>query len=93
MTQCHESQYPHQFSILELFVLPLQKLRQEFRELLGEAAMSPMEEELRESMSTEPCATSPPRVLKSRQQHVADYIHLMMEEGEDPTMGEDRLLP
>ena len=53
------------FLFLELFLLPLQKLRQEFRASLGEAAVSPTEEEPRESESTDLHATSPPRVLRS----------------------------
>ena len=76
------------FLFLEPFMLPLQKLRQELRELFGKAAVvCSAEEETRESVSTEPCVTSLPRVLKAHQQHVTDYVHLMMEEGEDLTMG------
>ena len=50
------------FLFLELFILPLQKLRQEFRASLGKAAVSPVKEKPREIVSTEPHATSPPRV-------------------------------
>ena len=32
---------------------------------------------------------SPPRILCSYQQHVADYVHLSMEEGEELTLDED----
>ena len=89
-----EFQYPHQISILELFILPLQKSRQEFRSLLGEAAMvSQTEEEPIESVSMATHSTSPPRVLWTHQQHVADYVRLLMEKGEDLTLGEDWAAP
>ena len=41
------------------------------------------------SMSTEPHDTSPPRVLWTHHQHAADYVRLMIEEGEDLALGED----
>ena len=76
------------------FTSPLQKLRQEFRALLGKAALvSQVEEEPKESLSTESHVFSPPRVLKSHQQYVVDYVYLLMEEGEDLTMGEDWAAP
>ena len=54
------------FLFLELFILPLQKLRQVVKTLPGEAAMvSQAEEEPIESMSTETHSTSPPRVLQT----------------------------
>ena len=45
------------------------------------------------SMSTEPCDTSPPRVLWTYGQHVANYVRLMVEEREVLTLGEDRAAP
>ena len=94
MMQHHGSQYPHKCSIFRTSYLPLQKLKHEFKIVLGKAAsVSQVEEEPRESVSTEPCAISPTRVLKSHWQHVADYVHLMIEEGEDLTMGEDWAAP
>ena len=82
------------FLFLELFLLPLQKLRQEFRALLGKVAMvSQAEEEPIESVSMETHSTSPPRVLWTHQQQVADYVRLLMEEGEDLTLGEDQDAP
>ena len=41
------------------------------------------------SMSTESHDTSPPRVLQTHHQHMVDYVRLMMEVGEDFTLGDD----
>ena len=35
-----------------------------------------------EGDSTEPCSISPPWILRSHHQHLADYAKLFMEEGE-----------
>ena len=51
--------------------------------------VSQAEEEPTESVSMETHSTSPPRVLQTHQQHVVDYIRILMEEGEDLTLGED----
>ena len=40
--------------------------------------------------TTEPYSTSPPQALQSHQQHMADYICLFMEEGEELTISEDQ---
>ena len=56
-------------------------------------ALADDEPEPSTSMSTEPCDISPPRVLWTHHQHVADYVRLMMEEGEDLTLGEDQAAP
>ena len=45
------------------------------------------------SVSTEPCDTSPPRVLWTHHQHASDYVRLMMKEGKDLTLGEDPAAP
>ena len=42
---------------------------------------------------TAPHSTSPPRILCSYQQNIADYICLFMEEGEELTLGEDWAVP
>ena len=67
-------------------------MRQEFRATLTKAAvMASAGDEHEPSTSTtiEPCGLSPPRVLQTHQQHSADYVRLIMEEGRDLTMGED----
>ena len=53
------------------------------------AASQSMEKYPVEGDVTAPLSTSPPGILHSYQQHVADYIHLFMEEGEELTLGED----
>ena len=59
--------------------------------MLGKAVtVTQAEDERSTSMSTESHDTSPPRVLHTHHQHVADYVRLMMEEGEMLTLGEDR---
>ena len=61
MMQSHESWYPHQYSIFRTIHLPLQKLRQEFRTVLGNAAMVTQAEDEPEpstSRSTESHDTS-----------------------------------
>ena len=70
-------------------------MRQEFKQSLGDAAASTQvrEEELPESKSTETQSDSPPRVIHSHQQHLANYIYMYMEEGEKLTLDEDRAVP
>ena len=46
-----------------------------------------------EGDSTEPNGISPPWVIKSHHQHLADYVKLFMEEGEELSMGEDWATP
>ena len=62
--------------------------------MLGEAAtVTQAEDEPSTSVSTESHETCAPRVLQTHHQHVADYVRLMMEEGEILTLGEDRPAP
>ena len=70
----------------------IQQLRQEFRTALGNAVMVTHAEDESEpstSVSTESYDTSPPRVLWTHHQHMVDYVRLMMEEGEEFTLGND----
>ena len=53
------------------------------------AASQSVEKNPVEGDVTTPCSTSPPRILHSYQQHIADYVHLFMEEGEELTLSED----
>ena len=64
-------------------------MRQEFKQSLEEAAASTQvrEEELNESENTENGSDSPPRVIHSHQQHLADYIQICMEEGKKDDSG------
>ena len=70
-------------------------MRQEFKQSLGKAAASTQvrEKEPPESESTEAQSDSPPRVIHSHWEHLADYIQICMEEGERLTLGEDRAAP
>ena len=68
---------------------------QEFWKTLVEtvSATSGIELEPSTSTSTDPSGSSPPWVLRTHCQHMADYMKLMMERGMDLTMGEDRAAP
>ena len=44
-------------------------------------------------IETAPSNKERPRILCTRGQHTADYIRIMMEEGMDLPMGEDRVVP
>ena len=71
-------------------------MRQEFRIAPSKAVMvapADVEPEPSTSKSTEPHDTSPPRVLWTHHQHMTDCVRLMMEEGEDFTLGDDRAAP
>ena len=46
-----------------------------------------------EGIDTNPSPNEKPRVLKTHDQHAANYVRLMMEEGLNPLMGEDRAAP
>ena len=60
------------------------------RSLHGSAVASQSaEEDPVEGYVTVPCSTSPPKILHSYQQHIADYICLFMEEGEELTVSKD----
>ena len=65
---------------------------QEFWKILAETVLttSGAEPEPSTSTSTKPSESSPPQVLRTHCQHMADYIKLMMESSMDLTMGEDR---
>ena len=43
--------------------------------------------------NTEILSSSPPRVICTHCHHLADYIKLFMEKGEELTLGEDRAAP
>ena len=70
-------------------------MRQKFRESLKDtmAGSQAPEPEPLEGDSTEPCSVSPSWVLKLHHQHLADYVRLFMEEGEEMSMGEDWATP
>ena len=44
-------------------------------------------------IETAPSNKEKPRILCTHDQHTADYIRIMMEEGMDLPMGEDRVAP
>ena len=50
------------------------------------------EDESAEGIDTSPGTSRPTQVLQMHQQHVADYVHLMMEVGISLPMGEDQLV-
>ena len=52
-----------------------------------------LEEAEPEGEYTEICNSSPPRVIYSHCHHLADYVKLFMEEGEELTIGEDWAAP
>ena len=70
-------------------------MQQEFQESLAKTAsiIPATESEPSTGTSTDLIGSSPPWVLRTHQQHVADYTRLMMEGGMDLTMGEDRAAP
>ena len=51
------------------------------------------EDEPSEGIDTSPITLRPPQVLWMHQQHVADYMDLMVEAGISLPMGEDQLVP
>ena len=58
--------------------------------MLGKTVASLQSEETEpEGKNTEIHSNSPPRVIFSHCQHLADYVKLFMEEGEELTLGED----
>ena len=62
-------------------------MRPDFKKSLhGLAASQSVEKDPDEGDVTAPHSTSPPRILCSYQQHVADYVHLFMKEGEELTL-------
>ena len=48
-------------------------------------------EDLTTGIETAPSDKEKPRILHTHDQHTADYVRLMMEEGMDLPMGEDRV--
>ena len=66
-------------------------MRKKFRESLKDtmAGSHTPEPEPLKGNSTEPHSISPPQVLRLYHQHLADYVRLFMEEGEEMSMGED----
>ena len=68
---------------------------QEFQGSLPKVAsvIPAMESEPSTGTSTDTIGSSPPQVLRTPWQHVADYTRLMMETVVDLTMGEDRAAP
>ena len=46
-----------------------------------------------ERIETNPLPNEKPRVFQTHDQHAANYVRLMMEEGMDLPMGEDRVAP
>ena len=69
-------------------------MRQEFQSTLQRTAASvPSDEAEPKGESTETFSSSPSRVIHMHHQHLADYIKLFMEEGEELTLGEDRAAP
>ena len=47
----------------------------------------------KEGIDTNPLPNEKPRVLQTHDQHAADYVRLMLEEGMNLSMGEDRATP
>ena len=65
-------------------------MRQEVQKTLGKMAASlQLEETEPEGENIEICSSSPPEVIQSHHHHLADYIKLFMEEGEELTLEED----
>ena len=79
----------------DIYPVKLQKLRHAFQKMLhcSAAGSQSAEKEPLEGNTTEPHSTSPPRALQTHQQHMADYIHLFMEQGEELTLSEDWAAP
>ena len=57
------------------------------------AASLQLEEAEPEGDSTEIHSSSPPRLIHSHHQHLADYVKSFMEEREELTLGEDQAAP
>ena len=71
-------------------------MRQEFKQTVGEIVASVQAGESSEPLegkSMEAQSNSPLRVTCSHHQHLADYIKLFMEEGEEMTLVEDWATP
>ena len=70
-------------------------MRHDFQRSLhsSETASQCIEKEPVEDDTTAPCSTLTSRVLFPYQQHIADYVCLFMEEGEELTLGEDQSAP
>ena len=70
-------------------------MRQEFRKSLKDTVVGSQvaEPEPLEGDNTETSSVSLPQVIKTHHQHLADYVKLFMEEGEELTMGEDQAAP
>ena len=66
-------------------------MRDEFQRSLHSlvATSQSVEKDPLEGDITASHSTLPPRVLCSYQQHIADSVHLFMEEGKELTLGED----
>ena len=79
----------------DFFQFQLQKMRDEFQRSLHSsvAESQSVEKDPVEGDITAPHSNSPPRVLSLYQQHIAYYVHLFMEEGEELTLGEDPATP
>ena len=74
----------------------LQKMRQDIKERMKGTMVTsqvPPAPEPAERDSTVPSDTSPPQVLKFHHQHLANYVKLFLEEGEDLIMGDDKAAP
>ena len=98
----YEFQYLCQFSIfrttnfnLDIYSFILQRLRQEFQKMLSERVATSQVEEVEplEGKSTEAHSSYPPMVICSHCQHLADYVKIFMEAGEELTLGEDQVAP
>ena len=76
-------------------IIILQWMREEFKQKMGEAALSAQtaEEELSESEDIAICGESPPQIVHIHQQHWANYVWIGVEEGVMLTPGEDRGVP
>ena len=95
-------QYPHQLAIFRTCQFPHLDRGVTTASILvniyhctkcGKIPTSGVELKPSTSTSTNPSGSSPPWVLRTHCQHMADYTRLMMESGMDLTMGEDRAAP
>ena len=70
-------------------------MRQEFRESMKDTMVGSQvpEPELLEDDSPKPSSISPPQVIKSHHQQLADYVRLFMEKGKEMGMGKDWAAP
>ena len=75
--------------------ISLQQMREEFKQKLGETALSIQteEEEPSESEDIMICGESPSQIVWTHQQHWADYIQISVEKEVLLTLGEDRVAP